>query len=133
MNPFAEDPFHKSSNESDEASLWKHGPVHLPTDVHSSDPHLHPLYLNPDRVQIPGQSHEYGGHSSDAHSDSETEDPSTNPNLKWKRRVMNGLKKVWTGLKTMMNPPLVGGLAAVFCGLIPFLHTWLFGQGWLSP
>lgn len=133
MNPFADDPFHKSSNDCDESALWKHGPVHLPTDVHSSDPHLHPLYLNPDRVQIPGQSQEDGGHSSDVRSDTEMEEPSANRKMKWKYRANNGVKKVWIGLKKVMNPPLVGGLAAVFCGLVPFLHMWLFGQGWLSP
>lgn len=49
--------------------------------------------------------------------------------MKWK----DGAKKIWKGLKKVANPPLVGGVAAVCCGLVPFLHKWLFGQGWLSP
>ena len=35
---------------------------------------------------------------------------------------------VWDTVKDWLNPPLIGGLAAVVGGVVPFLHTALFGN-----
>ncbi|KAJ7784838.1 hypothetical protein DFH07DRAFT_483 [Mycena maculata] len=50
-----------------------------------------------------------------------------------KDRTLSGLKtaKEWT--VGAMNPPLIGGLLAIFFGIIPWFHTQLFGSGFLSP
>jgi auxin efflux carrier family protein len=39
-----------------------------------------------------------------------------------KERAKSLLYRTWSGLKAALNPPLIGGLAAVFVGVIPFLH-----------
>lgn len=32
------------------------------------------------------------------------------------------LYKIWSGFKSVLNPPLIGGLVAIIVGVIPFLH-----------
>jgi hypothetical protein len=39
-----------------------------------------------------------------------------------KEHAKSFLYRMWSGLKSALNPPLIGGLAAVTVGIIPFLH-----------
>ena len=50
-----------------------------------------------------------------------------------KDMALAGAKKAKALAVKVANPPLIGGVLAVVCGLIPFLHSWLFKGGWLSP
>lgn len=46
-------------------------------------------------------------------------------------RVLNLLRRKTAGF---FNPPMLGGIAAITAGVIPFLHSWLFDQdAILSP
>ncbi|SDA02344.1 BZ3501_MvSof-1269-A2-R1_Chr12-3g03552 [Microbotryum saponariae] len=49
-------------------------------------------------------------------------------------RLGKSLRKASTALTGFLNPPLLGGLAACFFGLIPWFHHHLFDKGgWLTP
>lgn len=44
------------------------------------------------------------------------------------------LGKAFTFVTVALNPPLIGGILAIFFGIIPWLHRQLFTTaGWLSP
>ncbi|KAJ6619461.1 membrane transport protein-domain-containing protein [Mycena sp. CBHHK59/15] len=49
------------------------------------------------------------------------------------QRLIKHLKGAKDWILRALNPPLIGGLLAIFFGLIPFFHKGLFGSGWLSP
>ncbi|SCV73093.1 BQ2448_7018 [Microbotryum intermedium] len=63
------------------------------------------------------------------------EEPGSPP--AWKRisrRLGKSLRKAASNLTGFLNPPLLGGLAACFFGLISWSHHQLFDQdGWLTP
>jgi hypothetical protein len=49
-------------------------------------------------------------------------------------RAMGLLSKIWGSISGFLNPPMIGGFAAVIAGVIPFLHRWLFDtDAVLSP
>ncbi|ORY72931.1 hypothetical protein BCR35DRAFT_307471 [Leucosporidium creatinivorum] len=49
-------------------------------------------------------------------------------------KVAAGAKAAWHWTVTCLNPPLVGGLAGIILGVIPWTQYELFdGDGWLSP
>lgn len=117
-SPFSEDPFHKHN-----ADTWIHGPVHLPI---SNTRHDHDNDYDPNPAEGDHEHEEIATGRSDESNGSNDKKPLG-------EKFGTVLRKVWTGLKKATNPPLLGGIAAVVCGLIPFLHAWLFEQGWLSP
>jgi auxin efflux carrier family protein len=49
-------------------------------------------------------------------------------------KAVAGVKAAWYWTRTCLNPPLVGGLAGIIFGVIPWTQYELFdADGWLSP
>ena len=38
------------------------------------------------------------------------------------------LRQTWKGVKSVLNPPLMGGVAAIIVGIIPLLHKLVFSE-----
>lgn len=50
------------------------------------------------------------------------------------KRAKNIVGVIAERIGDFFNPPMIGGLAAVVGGVIPFLHRWLFSKdGWMKP
>lgn len=63
------------------------------------------------------------------------EDEEIDPELKTSRdKLVAGARSAWSWIRACLNPPLLGGIAGVFFGVIPWTNHQLFdGEGWLSP
>jgi hypothetical protein len=49
-------------------------------------------------------------------------------------RVWLLTRSIWGRVSGYFNPPMIGGIAAIVAGVIPFLHRWLFdSNAILSP
>ena len=115
-NPFLDDPFHKIEE------FWEAGPLHVPTHEEDENESPESPATACDAPSVPEATLMNGTRTS-ANTRKEG----------WAKRVRRGIRYVGSGLKKIGNPPLVGGLTGVFCGIIPLSHKWLFEQGWLSP
>lgn len=120
LHPFSDDPHHKHHWDVLHDSDGKLGPIHLPTTTTDS--------ASPDEEDGPQGFMDIEGEAQPADGDG-ANIGQRKSRVDWKAMG----HKLWTGLKTAANPPLVGGVMGILCGIIPIIHKWLFEQGWLSP
>ncbi|KAK4704331.1 hypothetical protein P7C70_g1885, partial [Phenoliferia sp. Uapishka_3] len=90
-----------------EEVVWAH--------PHEDDPLVQPSDRTVGQIRLP-------------ESESDNAEPAKESKLK------GAIKKARRFLTVALNPPLIGGLLALFFGIIPWLHQQLFTTaGWLTP
>ncbi|KAK4686566.1 hypothetical protein P7C73_g3558, partial [Tremellales sp. Uapishka_1] len=131
----------ESVHADQRADLFTFGPYmmtsHSGTWTHSESPHSIVEKLDaalPSATSRPAQATPTAYPAVEPYPDVHESSPLIRKTAEEARQGWRLAKVAQKAVSGFMNPPMIGGLAAIIAGVIPFLHKWLFAENaWLSP